>query len=326
VDATAESRPSENEGADRTVTPRRVFVTGGAGFIGSHLVERLVSAGDSVTVADDLSRGRREWVHPDAELYEADVRDGDALRRAVAQAAPEIVVHLAAMHFIPAVDGAPDLAWDVNVNATSKLLDALEHRPPELLLFASTAAVYPDRRGPIPETCPPEPFDLYGRTKLEGERLVREFESATGTRCVVARIFNVIGNRETNAHVVPDLVGQLRAGSSRVRLGNLEPRRDYTDVVDAAAALERLLSVPDNVGRTFNVGSGRSISVGDLVRTCEQVVGRPVEVEVEAQRRRARDRAELVADSRLLRDVTGWQPTRTLEETLSELLKRPKAD
>ncbi|MDF2753108.1 MAG: putative NDP-sugar dehydratase or epimerase/NAD binding domain 4, partial [Gaiellaceae bacterium] len=224
------------------MTPRRVFVTGGAGFIGSHLVERLVSAGDSVTVADDLSRGRREWLHPDAELYEADVRDGDALRRAVAQAAPEIVVHLAAMHFIPAVDGAPDLAWDVNVNATRTLLDALARRPPELLLFASTAAVYPDRRGPIPETCPPEPFDLYGRTKLEGERLVREFESTTGTRCVVARIFNVIGNRETNAHVVPDLVGQLRAGSSRVRLGNLEPRRDYTDVVDAAAALERLLS------------------------------------------------------------------------------------
>ncbi|MDF2753710.1 MAG: GDP-mannose 4,6 dehydratase, partial [Gaiellaceae bacterium] len=75
-----------------------------------------------------------------------------------------------------------------------------------------------------------------------------------------------------------------------------------------------------------NVGSGRSISVGDLVRTCEQVVGHPVEVEVEAQRRRARDRAELVADARLLRDVTGWQPTRTLKETLSELLKRPKAD
>jgi UDP-glucose 4-epimerase len=305
--------------------PRRILVTGGAGFIGSHLVERLVTAGERVAVFDDLSRGRREWLHAEAELHEVDVRDGDAVVRAIAQAAPDVVVHLAAMHFIPAVDGAPELAWDVNVNATRTLLDALAHHPPELLLFASTAAVYPETRGPIAETCPPEPFDLYGETKLEGERLIREFEPRTGTRSVVARIFNVIGKRETNPHVVPDLVGQLREGSSPVRLGNLEPRRDYTDVVDVAEALERLLSLPDDGAGTFNVGSGRSVSVAELVSVCEQVLGRTVEVEVEPQRRRARDRAELVADPRLLRDATGWKPRRSLEETLTELLAEPDA-
>jgi UDP-glucose 4-epimerase len=305
--------------------PRRILVTGGAGFIGSHLVERLVTAGKRVAVIDDLSRGRREWLHPEAELHEVDVRDGDAVVRAIAQAAPDAVVHLAAMHFIPAVDGAPELAWDVNVNATRTLLDVLADRPPELLLFASTAAVYPDTRGPIAETCPPEPFDLYGETKLEGERLVREFESGAGTRCVVARIFNVIGKHETNPHVVPDLVGQLREGSSPVRLGNLEPRRDYTDVVDMAEALERLLSLPDDGAGTFNVGSGRSVSVAELVRVCEQVLTRTVEVEVEPRRRRTRDRAELVADPRLLRQATGWKPRRSLEETLTELLAEPDA-
>jgi UDP-glucose 4-epimerase len=303
--------------------PRRILVTGGAGFIGSHLVERLVTAGERVAVIDDLSRGRREWLLAEAELHEADVRNGDAVVRAIAQAAPDVVVHLAAMHFIPAVDGAPALAWDVNVKATRTLLDALAPRPPELLLFASTAAVYPDTRGPIAETCPPEPFDLYGETKLEGERLVREFESRAGTRCVVARIFNVIGKRETNPHVVPDLVGQLRGGSLPVRLGNLEPRRDYTDVIDVAAALERLLSLPDDVAGTFNLGSGRSVSVAELVRVCEQVLGRPIEVEIESQRRRSQDRAELVADRRLLQDATGWKPGRSLQETLTELLTEP---
>lgn len=312
--------PSQNEAL------RRVLVTGGAGFIGSHLVEQLVAAGDRVAVVDDFSRGCREWLHPDAELYEADVRDGDALQRAIVEAAPNVAVHLAAMHFIPSVDGAPELAWDVNVNATRTLLDALAHRPPELLLFASTAAVYPDIRGPIAETCPPQPLDLYGKTKLEGERLVREFEATTGTRCVVARIFNVIGKRETNPHVVPDLVGQLRDGSLPVRLGNLEPRRDYTDVADVAVALERLLSLPDDIAGTFNLGSGRSVSVAELVRVCEQVLGRPVELEVEPQRRRARDRAELVADSRLLQEATGWRPVRSLRETLAELLTDADAD
>jgi UDP-glucose 4-epimerase len=305
--------------------PSRILVTGGAGFIGSHLVERLVAAGERVAVFDNLSRGRREWLHAKAELHEVDVRDGDAVARAIAQAAPDVVVHLAAMHFIPAVEGAPELAWDVNVKATRTLLDALAPRPPELLLFASTAAVYPDTRGPIAETCPPEPFDLYGKTKLEGERLIREFESRTGTRFVVARIFNVIGKRETNPHVVPDLVGQLRNGPSPVRLGNLEPRRDYTDVVDVVEALERLLSLPDDGASTFNVGSGRSVSVAELVRVCEQVLARTVEVEVEPQRRRARDRAELVADPRLLQEATGWKPRRSLEETLTELLAEPDA-
>jgi UDP-glucose 4-epimerase len=305
--------------------PRRILVTGGAGFIGSHLVEPLIKAGERVSVVDDLSRGRREWLHPDAELHEVDMRDAEGLTHSVAQAAPDVVVHLAAMHFIPAVDGAPELAWDVNVNATATLLDALAHRPPELLLFASTAAVYPDTRGPIAETCPPEPFDLYGETKLEGERLVREFESRAGTRCVVARIFNVIGKRETNAHVVPDLVGQLRRASVPVRLGNLEPRRDYTDVVDVAVALEGLLSLPHGVG-TFNLGSGRSVSVAELVQVCEQVLGRPLKVEIEPQRRRTRDRAELVADPRLLQDATGWKPRRSLQETLTELLAEPEAN
>ena len=304
--------------------PRRILVSGGAGFIGSHLVERLVAAGDQVSVVDDLSRGSRSWLHPDAELHKLDVRDADALGRAIAQAAPEIVVHLAALHFIPAVDGAPELAWDVNVNATGALLDVLARRPPQLLLFASTAAVYPDRRGPIAESCRPQPLDLYGRTKLEGERVVGAFASKTGARSVVARIFNVIGKRETNPHVVPELVGQLREGNAPVRLGNLEPRRDYTDVVDVAVALERLLALPDDSASTFNLGSGRPISVADLVQVCEQVLGRPIEVEVEPRRLRTQDRAELVADSRLLRETTGWEPSRSLNETLAELLAEPE--
>jgi UDP-glucose 4-epimerase len=302
---------------------RRILVSGGAGFIGSHLAERLVAVGERVSVVDDLSRGRREWLPRDAELHKLDLRDGDELGRAVARASPDIVVHLAALHFIPAVDGAPDLAWDVNVNATRALLDALARRPPELLLFASTAAVYPDQRGPIAESCQPRPLDLYGRTKLEGERLVGEFASMTGTRCVVARIFNVIGKRETNPHVVPELVGQLREGNVRVRLGNLEPRRDYTDVADVAVALERLLSLPGDCASTFNLGSGRSVSVADLVQMCEQALGRPIEVAVEPRRRRTHDRAELVADSRLLQETTGWQPARSLNETLAELLMEP---
>jgi UDP-glucose 4-epimerase len=302
---------------------QRILVTGGAGFVGSHLVERLLSAGAEVSVVDDLSRGRREWVHSEAELHEIDLRDAGAVRRTTAQVAPDVVVHLAALHFIPAVDGAPELAWDLNVGATRVLLDALAERPPERILFASTAAVYPDRAGPIDESCAAEPIDLYGRTKLEGERLVAEWGATTGARTLVARIFNVIGRRETNAHVVPELVDQLRNGRSVVRLGNVDSRRDYTDVRDVAEALGRLVAVDGGAPTTFNVGSGRSVSVAQLVRECEHVLGRTVEIESEERRRRRVDRMELLADASLLQATTGWKPSRALRETLTDLLSEP---
>ena len=297
-----------------------VLVTGGAGFLGSHLVERLVGAGERTSVVDSLERGRRTWIHEDAQLHELDIRDGPALAGAVAEVAPDVVVHLAAMHFIPAVDGAPEFAWDVNVNGTQTLLDALAHHPPALLVFASTAAVYPDRRGPIDETCEPEPPDLYGRTKLAGEQLVADFAARTGTRFVSARIFNIIGRRETNPHVVPEIIDQLRRGSTSLRLGNTGPRRDYTDVVDVAAALHRLTELPPDAPNAMNVGSGRSISVVEVVEACGELLGRQIDIAVDPTKLRKTDRAELVADPRLLCRTTGWEPTRSLRDTLGELL------
>lgn len=298
---------------------RRVLVTGGAGFIGSHLVEQLVDAGERVAVVDDLSRGDHAWVHPQAELHELDIRDGVGLRRVLPQLRPDVVVHLAAMHFIPAVDNAPELARDVNVRGTLAVLEALASQPPQMLVFASSAAVYPDRRGPIDEACAPDPIDVYGETKLEGERLVLQWAEQSGVRPIVARIFNVIGERETNPHVVPEVVEQLRSGSRVVHVGNLAPRRDYTDVRDVAEALRRLLSTTRD-HTVFNLGSGRSVSVAELVQACAEVLAQRLEVDVEQRRLRDRDRAELVADAALLRETTGWEPRWSLAETLARLL------
>jgi UDP-glucose 4-epimerase len=295
------------------------LVTGGAGFIGSHLVGEL-SAAFEVHVVDDLSRGRREWVSAGAVLHEADLRDAEALFRIVERVRPAVVAHLAAIHFIPAVDSAPQRAREVNVHGSANLLRALASAPPALVLFASSAAIYPDVAGPIPESSQPDPIDVYGETKLEGERLFADFAAATGARCLVARIFNVIGRRETNRHVVPELVSQLRGGAEVVRLGNLTARRDYTDVVDVAWALARLVADPPDAHSTFNVGSGTAVSVGELVQTCEKILGRPIDVVVDAMRLRARDRGELVADIGRLRSLLGSFPRRSLEETLAELL------
>jgi UDP-glucose 4-epimerase len=300
---------------------RPFLITGGAGFIGSHLVERLAAAGHEVHVLDDLSRGRREWLPDDVHLHPADLRDYPAVREIVTSVRPRAIVHLAALHFIPDVDGAPELAWQVNVDGTRALLSALREHPPELFVFASSAAVYPDRRGPIAESCPVAPVDLYGRTKAAGEELVTRFVTETGARPLVARLFNVVGERETNPHVVPELIRQLEGGAVTLSLGNVDSARDYTDVVDVGEALERLLWA-DIPGAVVNVGSGRSVSVSELVSICAGVLGRPLSVTVDPSRLRDRDRSELVADVNLLRRTTGWSPRRTIEETLGGLLLR----
>jgi UDP-glucose 4-epimerase len=299
---------------------RRILITGGAGFIGSHLVERLAVEGDEVHVLDDLSRGRREWLPAGIALHQTDLREPDSVRTTVRKVSADVVVHLAALHFIPEVDGAPELAWQVNVEGTKNLLQSLSESPPTVVLFASSAAVYADRSGPITEECPVAPLDLYGRTKLMGEDLVSRFGTETGAGCLIARLFNVIGKRETNPHVVPEIVEQLRNGTARLRLGNLHTTRDYTDVVDVAEALKRLLQGRSDDRTVFNVGSGRAVSVTELVSLCERILGREVTVAVDPARVRPHDRKELVADVGLLRSLTGWSPARSLEETLESLL------
>jgi UDP-glucose 4-epimerase len=297
----------------------RVLVTGGAGFIGSHLVDVRAGQGHAVAVLDDLSRGKRDWIDPRADLHLADIRDTDAVQRVVDAVQPEAVAHLAALHFIPAVDDAPDLAHAVNVAGTENVLAALRAHAPRRLIFASTAAVYPDVAGPISEAMPPDPIDLYGRTKVEGEKLVTEFAQETGAEIVVARLFNVIGARETNPHLVPEVVSQLGGGATKLRLGNTEPRRDYTDAADVAVALAALLETAP-AGSTFNVGSGHGVSVIDVIRLCEEILGRQISVEVDPARVREVDRQELVADATALREATGWSPARTLPQTLAALL------
>jgi UDP-glucose 4-epimerase len=299
---------------------RRILITGGAGFIGSHLVERLAVDGDEVHVLDDLSRGRREWLPAGIPLYETDLREPDSVRRTVSKVSADVVVHLAALHFIPEVDGAPELAWQVNVEGTKNLLQSLSESPPTIVLFASSAAVYGDRSGPITEESPVAPLDLYGRTKAIGEDLVSRFGTETGADWLIARLFNVIGKRETNPHVVPEIVQQLRNGTARLRLGNLHTTRDYTDVVDVAEALKRLLEERSEDRTVFNVGSGRGVSVTELVSLCERILGRELTVAVDPARVRPQDRKELVADVGLLRTLTGWSPARSLEETLESLL------
>ncbi|MBI3273472.1 MAG: NAD-dependent epimerase/dehydratase family protein [Planctomycetes bacterium] len=301
----------------------RVLVTGGAGFIGAHVVARLSERGARVRVVDDFSTGTEASIRGLAgvEALRVDVSEAARVRDAVESFRPQAAIHLAALHFIPLCNREPVRTVQVNALGTRNVLAALERHPPEAVFVASTAAVYPIGDGPHREEDEPGPTDVYGMTKLLVEDLAELYHRRTAVRTVVGRLFNVYGPGETNPHVVPELVAQLRRGATRVEVGNLEPKRDYVHVRDVARGILAVTERSPQPFRVYNLGTGREASVRELLDHFSAIVGTTVEPVPVAGRRRASDRPHLVADARRAAEEVGWRAEVELRAGLAELVR-----
>jgi UDP-glucose 4-epimerase len=295
-----------------------VLVTGAAGFIGSALCEKLVANGSRVIAYDNLSRGRREYLSNQVTLVEADIRDGPRLEETLHATKPDCVVHLAAMHFIPECIARPQDTLDVNVEGTRRVLESCQGTSVRCVVFASSAAVYaPSDAACVEDVTPLAPLEVYGESKVAAEQLARAFHQVTGTPTIVLRLFNAVGRRETNPHVIPHIFESLRT-SDTIALGNTAPRRDYVDTRDVADAV---ISVLDRDGfHVLNVGTGSAHSVDDVVESLRRILARPITVVQEPSRTRASERMLLLADAARIRSLTGWRARVRLEETLRDLV------
>lgn len=292
-----------------------MLVTGASGFIGSHVVARLVERGCEVFVLDRSPF--RGPLDTGVTFLPVDITDREQVRLAMSVPAPDVIVHLAALHFIPYCDEHPAETRATNVRGTANLLDAVGGRPVRFV-FASTAAVYQETHVPHREEDGLRPTDVYGRTKLEAERLIGRHNRSRGSSEAIVRIFNVYGPGATHPHLIPTVVSQALHGDI-VRVGNLAPRRDYVYVDDVATALIALaLDVDGNV--TVNLGTGRSASVADIVRLVSDLFGRRLELISDPTRIRSRDRLHLTADIGRLSKVLSWAPATTLEQGIEKLL------
>ena len=263
------------------------------------LCRRLAAAGHRVVAYDDLSRGRAENLPEGARLIQGDIRDRGRLAEAVSAVRPDAVIHLAAIHYLPDCAARPRETQEVNVEGTRHVLEACRDRVRHVV-FASTAAVYASVDVPCSEDRTPVlPIEVYGESKLEGERLVEAFCRETGVAATTVRISNAIGRRETNPHVVPHIFESLR-GSNQVPLGSVEARRDYIDTRDIADAI---LAVHEAAAgyQVFNVGTGVAHSVDEIVGLLGRMLGRRIEIVRDASRLRPVERMLLVADIRKIR-------------------------
>jgi UDP-glucose 4-epimerase len=291
----------------------RAVVTGGAGFVGSHVVDALVFGGDEVFVVDNLATGKRENLNERAQLHVHDIRE--PLEELFDELRPEAVFHLAAQADLRVAVERPHEDADVNVLGTIRVLEAARRHGAQIVFSSTGGAIYGECDGPAPETAALRPVSPYGVSKLAGEEYLRAYNRLHGTIHVALRLGNVYGPRQDphgEAGVVAIFLGALAEGAQARIFGDGSQTRDYVYVGDVARAM---VSAIGQEGGVFNIGTGRETSVLELYEQCRRVAGSDAEPEMAPARLGELRRS--VLDPTLAAEQLRFMPMVGLEDGLA---------
>ena len=304
---------------------KSVLVTGAGGFIGSHLVERLLEEGCKVRAfvhynsfnrwgwIDSFSNDKLEKI----EVFSGDIRDPNGVREAVKGV--DIVFHLAALIGIPFSYHSPDSYVDTNVKGTLNILQACKDLDVEKVLVTSTSEVYGTAKYvPIDENHPRQPQSPYSATKIAADCLAESFYRSFDLPVVIVRPFNTYGPRQSARAVIPTIITQLLAGEREIKLGALHPTRDLVFVRDTVNGFIEIAKSDKTVGEEINIATGNEISIGDLAKKLINMINPEAEIVVEEIRLRP-EKSEverLLGSSEKIKKLTGWKPQYSLEEGL----------
>jgi UDP-glucose 4-epimerase len=294
--------------------PDRAIVTGGAGFIGSHVVDALLASGSEVTVIDDLSSGDAERVNPAARLLEQDIVERPALAAAIAEARPEAIYHLAAQSSVVASVQDPRRDCEVNVIGTLNLVDIASAMGVPVVFTSTGGALYGDEAPrPTPEDRIPAPLSPYGASKWAGEAYVKTWSLSSGVPHAVCRLGNVYGPRQSphgEAGVVAIFSHHLQVGKAPRLYGHGRPTRDYVYVQDVVRAL---LAATGRSG-TYNIATGVAADVMTIWRGLCKAAG--MEIEPQLEDLRPGELQDSCLDPSLAERELGWRALVPLEEGL----------
>lgn len=301
---------------------KKIIVFGGAGFIGSQLVKKLaLDEQNDIMVYDNFFTGRKEnlsGIKKKIQVIKGDIIDDIKVSKVIIEFNPDVVYHLAAIHYIPYCNEHPAETIRVNVEGTEVILQACRKISLKKLIYASSAAIYPIYDFANLEDDIPNPCDIYGYTKYFGERLAQQFYNDTGATTVNARFFNAYGPNETNPHVIPRILDELKAKKNIIVLGNILPKRDFIYVGDLADALVELKK--DNIKgfEVFNIGSGKEYSVEETVNYLSKIIGKKLKIKTLKNLKRKVERMHLLSDITRIQKKTKWSPKFSFYDGLKE--------
>ncbi len=314
--------------AGSRVSGMKTLVTGGAGYIGSHVVRSLLRNGHEVMILDDLSTGLRNFVPEGAQFSQATLLDKQALRNVFGQFCADVVIHIAGFKFAGESVIDPLHTYEQNITGTWNLLEAMQSRSVKKVIFSSSSSVYGDAKEPvIGETHPKEPISPYGESKLVGEWMLNSMAVAHGFRVCSLRYFNVVGSSyndlfDTSPHgLFSKVFLAVTSGVKPVIYGSDYPTsdgtcvRDYIPVgalADAHVVAAEKLAAGEALEPAYNLGTGTGHTVAEVMKVMAEVTGISFEPELVA--RRPGDPATVVASGDLARRDLGWDPQTNLRE------------
>lgn len=318
----------------KSLSGKKVFVTGADGFIGSHVVETLIGYGSEVkALCQYNSFGAYGWLDESTSFGDAvasgqaqavlgDIRDAEHM---VTEAAGmDVILHLGALIAIPYSYSAPRSYVETNVIGTLNVLEAARKAGVSRVVHTSTSEVYgtPDSV-PIREDHALKGQSPYSASKIGADKMAESYAMSFETPVTTLRPFNTYGPRQSARAVITTVLSQMLAGAESIKLGALSPQRDFTFATDTAEGFARAAVADLAPGAIVQLGTGRTVSIGDLVEMCKLVTGSNAEIVTdEARVRPAKSEVEiLLSDPSLAKELLGWEPTVSLEDGLRETAK-----
>ena len=298
---------------------KRVLVTGGAGFIGSQVIKQLIDYNAKITVLDNFSSGKKEYLpkNKNLKIIKGDIQDEEITKRAVRD--QEIIINLAALPFIPDSYYYPTDFFKVNtIGSVNMILQSVRSKSVDVFVQISTSEVYGSTQyAPMDENHPTAPHSTYAVSKLAADRAAFTLHKENGFSTVVIRPFNSYGPRYTEPYIIPEVINQILSGSNEISLGNVNTSRDFTFVSDTVDAILKAVLEKKAIGEIINVGSGSEITILNLAKKIAKISKKKIKIKYDESRERPFDVNRLICDNTKAKKLLKWKPKISMDNGLS---------